>query len=183
MIDLEFLTSDPSRRSLCYDYWAIDDEGHFNMRVADVASKHGLKATEVLPLTRESCVARCTVVRCPSCGQHVVLDHRSALGPLLRSQEGSCSACRQQVQARQAEAASRELERQQRVVGERYALISAASIQPAELSMRDAVSLLAVSRTGASESYSHIRAIHEWEKPLNLSYSRGALTVVVVERK
>ena len=69
MIDLIFLTEDPTRREISRRYYATNKRDRFVEDVSEIASDHGLTWKQVLSVARSSCIALSTVHQCTVCGK------------------------------------------------------------------------------------------------------------------
>jgi hypothetical protein len=169
--DVEITTDDPAIAALCCDYWAIDDDLKFPVKVADLAERYHLKPHDVARVVRDSSVVRSSETRCAGCDQGMEFAsradfqqrrswHRNLNRPFV------CERCaRESAQIRAREAEEREA-RQRAAVVEWFALAEGGSLDIDEFDLDQALGLLSVIRTGATEDLTEIVPAESWSSPL-----------------
>lgn len=164
-------TDDPEIAALCREYWAIDDEQKFPVRVADLAERYHLKAHDVARVVREHSIVRSTETQCAGCGEGMELAsradfqqrrswHRSWNRPFV------CEPCaHESARIRAQEAEARE-QNQRAALTQWFALAEGGTLDVDALDLEQAVGLLSVIRAGATEDLTEITPAESWSSPL-----------------
>lgn len=171
MYQVEVHTDDPDVRDMCYRYWATDESGAWVETVKQIAASHSRPPSAVSRLVAESAAARRADVTCHACAAPLALRTRSDVTSHGR---WKCEQCREADRRQQLEEArarqgaeEEELRRRADVIQERYGEFAAGhEICAEDLTLRQAVALLAMIREGAEEDYSSILPLGGWETPL-----------------
>ncbi len=149
-IDLTLFTDDPERVALCQDYWAIDGEGGYRDTVKVLGARYEISPSRVSQTVSSLSEARSTHITCEACGEGCVVRSRQHLVDLQRSprrQGPECQRCQTAREQARLEA-QQQLERDRRLyLEDEFAVHEENKIELDELSLSDAVSLLALIRS------------------------------------
>lgn len=168
MYQVEVHTDDPDVRDMCDRYWATDESGAWAETVKQIAASHSRPPSAVSRLVAESAAARRADYTCHACSAPLELRTRSDVTSHGRSKCDQCreADCHQQLEeaAARQRAEQEELRRRADVIQERYGEFAAGhEICAEDLTLRQAVVLLAMIREGAEEDYSSILPPGGWE--------------------
>lgn len=148
-IDVEIFTDDVYMQNLCREYWGRTDDGTWTISVKALAAKYDIPPSRVSQTVGRLCVARSTDVRCHSCGTGVVVASRTELTDARTRVRGhvECDSCRRAAEeARAAAEAQLEIDRR-RYLEDTYALADVAPIQLSDLTLKEAIVVLALLRS------------------------------------
>ncbi len=169
--DVEITTDDPGIAALCRDYWAIDEEQRFPVKVADLAERYHLKPHDVARVVRESSIVRSSETRCAGCDQGMEFASRADFQQRRSwyrnwNRPYVCEPCaRESAQLRAREAEERERE-QRAALSQWFAVGDAGSLDVDALTLEHAVALLSVIRAGATEDLAEISPAESWSSAL-----------------
>jgi hypothetical protein len=149
-IDLVLFTEDPVKAALCTEYWATDPEGSFVQTVKTLGARYDLSPSRVSQTVSSLSEAHSTQIRCEMCGEGIVVRSRQNLLDLHhrpRRQGYECQRCQSAREQARLEAA-RQLEKDRRLyLEDDLAIREEDPIALDELSLKAAVTLLALIRS------------------------------------
>jgi hypothetical protein len=155
-IKLELETDDPALLALSRDYWASDDEGDYRFTVKELAQRYNLAIHIVAKTVAAASTARLRDRVCPSCGLGEIVTSRQDLTQRLswRMPVRVCEACVQ------AEREMKELAKQ-----ERFFITDSAPLSIEDLTLADAITLLALLRSQTGETFTRTIPLAKWADP------------------
>lgn len=109
-VRLEFLTQDPDERALATRYWAVDEEGVFLERVADlVPFREIIQSGQIAKKVREYCDAFDENQTCNICDGPVRINGRADVKKVPQSSSSPCESCADEQNRKRAELEAQEL--------------------------------------------------------------------------
>ena len=168
--DVEITADEPAIAALCREYWAVDDEQKFPVKVAELAERYHLKPHDVARVVRESSLVRSTETRCAGCGEGMEFASRADFQQRRSwyrnwNRPYICEPCaRESAQIRAREAEERERE-QTAALFQWFALVDEGSLDIDAFEFEQAVALLSIIRAGATEDLGEITPAESWSSP------------------
>jgi hypothetical protein len=169
--EVEITTEDVATAALCRDYWAVDDEQKFPVKVADLAERYQLRPHDVARVVRDGSVVRSTETRCAGCGEGMEFASRADFQQRRSwyrnwNRPFVCEPCsRESARIRAREAEERE-GRQRAALIEWFALADGGALDVDEFGLEQGLGLLSVIRAGATEDLAEIVPAESWSSPL-----------------
>jgi hypothetical protein len=160
---LDYLTDDPVLIALAADYWAQDDEGGFPTKVADLAARYSVRASDVAKTVAQAAIARSTESTCSDCGEGRSHTSRSDYTQRRNWQqtdcEWLCTSCASELKERQARDVETRRAEQQGALRVAFGLEVGGVLPVGDMTLEGAITLLAVIRVGADEQLETIQPI------------------------
>src|SRR5258706_9399921 len=161
MIRLELVGLDTANQ-VCEDYWEVGPDGAFLYTVKQVAQKHNVREIGLNSVIRNSSTAYSTEVFCKNCKRPYVFSNRSDFNSIIKRKniEWECEDCKAQNAARvRAEQVAANATKQQ-LIRDTFVSSRSREIDYSDLTLEQAVSLLAFVRLNGSEDYSYIKPLY-----------------------
>ncbi|WP_433388447.1 hypothetical protein [Micromonospora sp. KLBMP9576] len=164
-VELEFISEESADRQVARSYWAINDDGSWKHLVKEVAAQANITQLSLNQRLRNIVVARDPEVSCDECGLAMIVASRTEFDQnrrLAATTHLVCKDCRLENERAEKAAAA---ERQQRLIDEvtaRFGYRDGDPVDIAQLSLRDAVSLLALFRNPIDENYTCSIPLNSW---------------------
>ena len=171
-LELDFNIDDEKLIEFCRQYWEVDDENRFVHTVASLASKLNLSSREFGQFVYTYCDAYAFDDSCSTCSACHIYTNRSDFTARRRRVEAGrewiCEDCKAAEHERIADAKRVQDERRYAVVKEHYE-VKPHQFNIGELTLRDAVFLITLTRHLAREDYQTIHPITSNDTPLTPS--------------
>ena len=169
-IELEIHTNDEQVRRLCTDYWKLTDNKTFTCKLSELSEKHNLSATAIRKLVNSNCTAFSEKFLCVNCGAPRPFKSRTDYMENSRYYSWHSWICDTCVEVQKEEKAMLREKNEQLIynlVNKEYQSKRMEGLIVTELSFSEAIYLLSVIRTGASEDLSYIVPYKHYEMPLS----------------
>jgi hypothetical protein len=152
-IELELETDDPAVMALCRGYWATDDEGEYLYTVKELAERYGFASHAVSKAVTSASTARLRDRCCPSC----------YTGEVVSSRQDAAQRLRLRIQPRECESCVQERRQSmERTKQEWNAVTDSDPLDVDQLSLADAVTLLALIRPPTGETLARTIPLENW---------------------
>ncbi len=160
---LEQLSDDAAIVELCSRYWQLDSDGGFVYKVSELPVPPGYTYRGVAGYVAEHCHAYDVENLCPECGKGRLLTSRTDYQQRKSWRfAAQCDSCRHAQKERDAAAAEAALEAKRHAIEQRFGSIEHAPLNPHEdLTLREAVALLALFRKCASEDLTVLQPLRQ----------------------
>jgi hypothetical protein len=171
-IELDFNTEDEALIKLCQQYWEMDEEGRFVHTVVTLAREVNLSSREFGQMVNANCDAYTLDDICESCGGSRIYTSRSDFTQRRRyaemGREWICEDCKAKERERAA-TAKREQDEQRRALVKEHYEVRQHEFDRDDLTLRDAVFLITLTRHLAREDFQKILPVESNEYPLTPS--------------
>lgn len=171
-IELVIHTDDEQVCELCTDYWRLADKKMFTCKLSELSEKHNLPAADIRRLVNRNSTAFSCKLSCIKCGVPYSFKSRTDYLDSWRTHAIThwiCDTCDEVQKKEKAVLREKKKHLKYDILCEFYQGECADGLTIAEISFSDAVYLLSVIRTGASEDLSHIVPHEYYEIPLSPS--------------
>lgn len=175
---LEFVTEDPWEQQLARDYWLVDGDGKFVFKVGDLErraydERPALARERISGLAyylRKRVRAHVPAASCPGCGARVHVDNRpdyqKTLKLLQAGEVQACAPCRAAAADAADRAVAAKLWREDHGWYDQYPPVKVGA-----LSLREAVSLLAIFRVPFDNAFTSTTPLQRWRQRLVPPYA------------
>jgi hypothetical protein len=166
-IEIIFLTENSQVRELVEKYWEIDDKELFVTKTRDLAKSFGVPATRLNDTIKRSASAFALDKHCTNCKKPYPLGNRTDFDQRHYKKSWECDNCSQQ---RKDEENKRRLaveEEKRNFIYKQFDPNLKQGRTLGDFSLRDAIYILSVIRSGATEDYAYIRPINFFDEKLS----------------
>lgn len=164
-VELKLMNDDGEAEQMAMNYWALNSEGGWRYTVREVASMAKISQVALTQRLRVAVIARDPESPCDQCGFGMTAATRTELDQnrrLSATRSMVCTPCRLEVEKAEKQAA---VERQERLVAEvqqRFGHRDQEPVVAQDLTLRQAVSLLALFRNPIDENYTCSIPLKAW---------------------
>ncbi|MEU8328486.1 hypothetical protein [Micromonospora sp. NPDC048839] len=164
-VELGVISDDPADIEIAHNYWAVNGDDTWKYTVKAVAAEAKITQIALTHKLRNTVVARDPDIVCDDCGLGMIVANRSEFDQNRRLAAATHLVCRDCRLENEKAAKIAAEERQQRLVAEiaaRYGYRDQDSIKITELTLREAVTLLALFRNPIDENYTCSIPLNSW---------------------
>ncbi|MEU8682085.1 hypothetical protein [Streptomyces sp. NPDC048611] len=141
-LELAVLTEDVREAAAFEAYWRLNDDGEtWAQTVTAIRAEYELKSQQMTRIAQQAGTAYLRNLSCKSCESPYSVSSRSDLAQALRLREWECSSCHEREMAEHAARIQEQKARHRAEVYEQYPVLSGPDLEPADLTLFEAISL------------------------------------------
>lgn len=168
-LQIDFLTDDEEVKRLCRLYWDVAVAPDFSTTVAELGTRFGMTAREVIKIATENCLAFSLDRACPRCKVPYIYTSRSDYQEKYRAPNRNrlCPKCAIEETEFKRTQHLKEIEQKCKAIQDTFSLEPQVPQDIRSLSLEDAICLLSFIRISASEDLSVLKSLASITQPLS----------------